>query len=102
MIMDASLIITGIGLIAFVVSVITAVTKEIGVLKKIPTSLQVLVLSVLLSPFALGAYSSYSGVKMEWYAWVCSVICGFISAFVAMYGWDKLSEMYSRFRKGGR
>lgn len=91
--------IAALGMLAFLVSVITQVTKEIGVLKKIHTSLQVTVLSVVLTVVAYFAYISYSGTVISWYMIVGAIICGFVVAFVAMFGWEKLYELYNRFKK---
>ena len=93
------MLITAFGVLAFLVSVITQVTKEIGALKKIHTSLQVTVLSVVLTVVAYFAYVSYSGFAIIWYMVVGAVIAGFIVAFVSMFGWEKLYELYNRFKR---
>lgn len=96
---NIALIVTAIGVLAFLISVITQVTKEIGFLKKIPTALEVLVLSLLLTPTAFFAYSSYTHTSVEWYMIVCSVVASFVVAFVCMFGWEKLSKLHERFKK---
>lgn len=93
------MLIVAVGVLAFLVSVITQVTKEIGILKRIHTSLQVTVLSIVLTVVAYFAYVSYSGITIIWYMIVGAIICGFIVAFVAMFGWEKLYELYNRFKK---
>lgn len=93
------MVIVAVGVLAFLVSVITQVTKEIGIFKRIHTSLQVTVLSVVLTVVAYFAYVSYSGIAIIWYMIVGAFICGFIVAFVAMFGWEKLYELYNRFKK---
>lgn len=90
-------IIAVIGALAFVVSVITQVTKEIGFLSRVPTQLQVIILSVALTPAAYIAYAQYSYMQLHWYMIAASIIAGFFVAFVAMFGWDKLQELYHRF-----
>lgn len=96
---DIAMLIAALGILAFLVSVITQVTKEIGILKRIHTSSQVTVLSIVLTVVAYFAYVSYSGIAIIWYMIVGAVICGFIVAFVAMFGWEKLGELYNRFKK---
>lgn len=96
---DITMLIVAVGVLAFLVSVITQVTKEIGIFKRIHTSLQVTVLSVVLTVVAYFAYVSYSNIAIIWYMVVGAVICGFIVAFVAMFGWEKLYELYNRFKK---
>ena len=85
-----------VGLLSFVVSVITQVTKEIGFLAIIPTSLQVLILSLALTPIAYIGYSSYNNLPLYWYTVVASIIAGFFVAFVTMFGWEKLKDIYDR------
>ncbi len=89
-----------IGVLAFIVSVITEVTKEIGIFKRIPTDLQVIVLSLFLCLFSYFAYCSYSGMMILWYLIVGIIIGSFIVSFVAMFGWEKLINLYERFKGG--
>ena len=94
---DATLLIAIIGFMAFIVSVITQVVK--GVLGNVPTDLVVFVLSIALTVTAFVAYMQYVKAEMLWYMIVASVIVGFVVAFVAMFGWEKLSELWKRFGK---
>lgn len=87
-----------VGVLAFVVSVIIEVIKNISFLKKVPTDLVVIILSVVLSVVSFMAYISYTGAAMTWYLVVGSIIAGFFVAFVAMYGWDKITALYNRFK----
>lgn len=88
-----------IGVLAFLVSAITEVTKGIGILKRIPTDLQVIVLSLALTILSYLAYCSYKAVSIEWYIFVGIILISFLVAFVAMYGWDKFNELWSRFKR---
>lgn len=95
-----SYVVLGVSALAFIISVITQVTKEVGFLAKIPTALQVIVLSLVLTPLAVLALSQYTGkFQITWYIVVGSVLAGFFVAFVCMYGWEKLSEIYNKFKK---
>lgn len=96
---DFTTIIAVLGVLAFLVSVITQVTKEMWFLDKIPTALQVTVLSVVLTVVAYFAYISYNQIQMQWYFVVGAIIGGFLVAFVSMFGWKKLSELFTRFKK---
>ena len=90
-------LVAAIGALAFVVSVITEVIKGIGVMKKIPTDIVVIVLSVVLTVVAFFAYAQYAALVFVWYWVVAALICGFFVAFIAMYGWSKLNELWTRF-----
>ena len=96
---NASVIIFVIGVLAFIVSVITQVTKEISFLAIIPTSLQVVVLSITLTTASFIAYAQYTYMQLYWYIIAASVIAGFFVAFVAMFGWEKIDNIYSRMIK---
>ena len=87
-----------VGILAFVVSVIIEVIKNVSFLKKIPTDLVVIVLSEVLTVLSFLAYMSYNSIAVTWYLAVGSFIAGFFVAFVAMYGWDKITELYNRFK----
>ena len=78
-------------------SVITQVIK--GIFKNVPTDLVVFALSIALTVTAFIAYMQYIKAEMLWYMIVASVIAGFIVAFVSMFGWEKLSELWKRFGK---
>lgn len=91
-----------IGALAFVVSVITEVIKGIGVLKKIPTDIVVIVLSMILTVVAFFAYAQYTSRVVAWYLVVAAIICGFFVAFIAMYGWDKINELWNRFNPNNK
>ncbi|MDF2513973.1 MAG: hypothetical protein K0S04_3839 [Herbinix sp.] len=91
-------ILTAIGVLALIVSVITEVTKGVTILQKIPTNLQVIVLSLLLTLVTYFAYISYSDTAIVWYYIVADIIAGFIVAYVALYGWGKLAGLYRKFR----
>ena len=87
-----------VGILAFLVSAITEVTKGLPWLNTIPTDAQVIVLSIVLTLVAFFAYIAYMSIVVTWYYIVGAVICGFFVAFVAMYGWTKLTELWSRFQ----
>ena len=92
-----SQLMVAVGALAFVVSVITEVIKGIGVMKKIPTDIVVIVLSMVLTVVAFFAYAQYAALVVTWYLIVAALIGGFFVAFIAMYGWSKLKELWARF-----
>lgn len=89
-----------IGALAFIVSVITQVFKGVGVLSKIPTDILVLALSIGITVTAFVAYMQYIQQTIIWYMILAAILAGFLVAFVAMYGWEKFAELWSRFKKG--
>ena len=93
------IILAVIGAIAFIVSVITQVIKGVGIFAKIPTDGLVLVLSIGITVAAFVAYMQYLHMTILWYMVLAAIMAGFVVAFVAMYGWEKLSELWKRFGK---
>lgn len=89
-----------IGILAFAVSVVVQVFKGVSVLKKIPTDILVFVLSIALTVTAFVAYMQYVQQTILWYMIVATILAGLLVAFVAMYGWEKVSELWKRFYRG--
>lgn len=89
LIMNTTLIIGIIGVLAFAVSVITQVFKGVSGLKKIPTDILVFVLSIGITVMAFIAYMQYIQQAILWYMIIAAIMAGFLVAFVAMYGWEK-------------
>ncbi len=96
---NMTMILAVISALAFMVSVITQVFKGVGVLSKIPTDILVFVLSIGITVVAFVAYMQYIQMTILWYMILAAIMAGFIVAFVAMYGWEKLSGLWKRFWK---
>lgn len=89
-----------IGILAFTVSVVVQVFKGVSVFKKIPTDILVFVLSIGLTVTAFVAYMQYVQQTILWYMIIAAILAGLLVAFVAMYGWEKVSELWKRFYRG--
>ena len=96
---NTGVIITAMGVIAAIVSVITEMTKEIGFLKKIPTILQVIVLSVVLWVILFFSACGAGTITYSWFMFVASIVAGFITAYISSYGWEKLNDALKRYKK---
>lgn len=99
---NMTLILAVIGILAFLVSVVTQVFKGVGFLSMIPTDALVLVLSIGITVSAFVAYMQYIQMTILWYMIFAAIMAGFIVAFVAMYGWEKLTELWKRMSKTDR
>ena len=99
LIANMTLILAIIGTIAFFVSVITQVIKNISIFNKVPTDIIVFVLSIGITVTAFIAYMQYIYMTILWYMILAAIMAGFIVAFVAMFGWEKLSDLWKRFGK---
>ena len=96
---NAALIIAIIGMLAFSVAIITQVFKGVGFLSKIPTDALVFVLSIGLTVTVFVAYMQHTRQSIVWYMIVAVITVGFIVAYVAMFGWERLSNLWKRFYK---
>ena len=96
---NGAVILTIIGILATFVTIVTEFTKTWGFLNRIPTSLQVLVVSMLVSVLSVVIYVQMQKATMVWYYIIGAIVLGWIVAYVSMYGWEKLTEMWGRFKK---
>ena len=94
---NMSIILAVICALCVIISVITEFTKEIGFLNKIPTSLQVLVLSIVVCVLAFFMFISYMNIQFVWYYLVAVIFISFIVAIITAKGWDFFINIIKRF-----
>ena len=87
---------TALGLLAFLVSGVTQVIKEMPGLKNLPTAAVALTISVILCPIAVVVACRYFNVVITWYYVFASFIAAFIVYLVATGGWERVTEIWSR------
>lgn len=85
-----------IGVLAFIVSIVVQVIKEMPGLKNIPTSVVALVASMILCPVALVILCAYYKIAITWYYIFASFIAAFIVYLVSTGGWEKVKEIWDR------
>ena len=88
-----------IALLASLVSVIVELTKSIGFLKRVPTAAYVVVISLAVTLAAYFAIIDANNTAFAWYEIVLTIFASFVVAYVAMYGWSRLHEVWQRFKK---
>ena len=91
-----SYLLIAIGVMAFIVSIITQVIKTWPKLDTLPTSAVVIVLSLVLCPVAFIAMMSWMNRPIEWYMIFACFLAAFVVALVAMDGWERLKEIWDR------
>lgn len=96
---NSVLLIGVLGALAFAVSLIVEVLKELPGIKKIPTKLLVIIISLVVTIVALFVYSAIKGIAVLWYYVVLAVFAAFVVSYISMYGWDTLKELKDRFIK---
>ena len=80
-----------IGILAFIVSAIVQVIKDLPGLKNIQTSIVALVSSMILCPLALMVMCTYYKAAVTWYYIAASIVY-----LVATGGWEKVKEIWDR------
>ena len=98
----ASYLMMAIGVMAFLVSVITQVVKELPGLKAIPTAVVVIVLILILCPTALVAVMMWMSRPITWYMIFACMIAAFVVALVALDGWERVSDIWQRTKYSGK
>lgn len=89
-------VLMAIGLTAFVVSIITQAIKDMPFLVKVPTSVVVLILSLILCPVEVIVLCQYFKIVIEWYYVFASFIASFFVYLVSTGGWEKVTELWNR------
>ena len=81
-----------IGVLAFMVSIVVQVIKEMPGLAKIPTSIVALITSVILCPLAVICLCTYYKIVITWYYIFASFLAAFIVYLVSTGGWEKVKK----------
>lgn len=96
---NLSTILIAVAIICTVTSIITQFVKEWGMLKKVPTSLVVVILSTIITIVVFIAFMSYKNYIVTWYMLLAAVVAGIVIAYIACNGWDSLIKLFKRFYK---
>lgn len=83
---------TVIGVLVALVNIVTQVLKNV-LPEKLPTSLLAIIFSLVLTIVAFVAYCQYAAIVIVWYYIVGAIVVGFMVAYAAMFGFDKLKEI---------
>ena len=90
--MEFSVIISVLGGLVALTNILVEVLKKVTY-NKIPTSLLALIIGETLTVVSGFAYFQFENLLLTWYVVVAFVIAGFMVAYAAMFGFDKLKEV---------
>lgn len=90
--MELSVIIAIVGVLVALTNVIVEVAKK-ATWDKLPTNILALIVAVALTLAAGFAYCQIEAITITWYIVVAFVVVGFMVAYAAMFGFDKLKEI---------
>ena len=94
--MDLSIIVTIIGVLVALTNVITEVAKK-ATWDKLPTNILAVAVAMVLTLASGISYCQVETIAITWYIIVAFVVVGFMVAYAAMFGFDKLKETISQF-----
>lgn len=89
--MDISVIITTIGVLVALTNIVVEVVKK-ATWDKLPTNILAIIVAEVLTLAAGFAYWQIEALSLTWYVIVAFVVAGFMVAYAAMFGFDKLKE----------
>lgn len=93
----SALIVAFVGVMAFLVSVITEVLKKLEWVDRMPTALVVILLSLIVCPVGVLALAACFKVPVDGFVLFASFIAAFFVALVAMDGWERVTELAKKF-----
>ena len=96
---DVTRLVAVLGVLAFVVSVIIQLIKDMGFAKELPVALTSTIISIILTVLSYIGYCSHLVISVEWYMVVASAVAGFIVSYISLYGWKKVSDLYKKHKK---
>jgi len=80
-----------VGILVVLVNIITQVLKKVT-WDKLPTNVLAVVTSMVVTLLVFFAYCQIKSVAITWYLVAGAVVLGFMVAYAAMFGFDKLRE----------
>lgn len=91
-IFDWSVILSIVGVLVVLTNIIVQVLKKLT-WDRLPTNVLAVLVAMALTLVAFFAYCQIRGVAVLWYMVVAAIVVGFMVAYAAMFGFDKLKEV---------
>lgn len=97
-VLNLSVILSIIGVLVVLTNIIVQVLKKVT-WGKLPTNILAVIISMALTLVTFFAYCQIKGIVVVWYMVVAAVVLGFLVAYAAMFGFDKLKEALTELNK---
>lgn len=96
-ILNWSAIVSIIGALVVLVNIVVQVLKKLT-WDKLPTNILAVIMSMVLTLVTFFAYCQICGITVVWYMVAAAIVLGFMVAYAAMFGFDKLREAIIQIR----
>ena len=97
-ILNLSTILTIVGILVVLTNIVVQVLKK-ATWGKLPTNILAIIVSMVLTLVTFFAYCQIKAIAVVWYMVVAAVVLGFLVAYAAMFGFDKLKEALAQINK---
>ena len=97
-VLNLSVILSIIGVLVVLTNIIVQVVKKVT-WGKLPTNILAVIVSMALTLVVFFAYCQIEAITVVWYMVVAAVVLGFLVAYAAMFGFDKLKEALTELNK---
>ena len=94
-VLNWSMVISVIGVLVVVTNIVVQVLKKLT-WDRLPTNVLAVVVSMILTLVTFFAYCQINAIAVVWYMVAAAVVLGFMVAYAAMFGYDKLMEAIGR------
>lgn len=88
---DWSIVLSIVGVLVVLTNIIVQVLKK-ATWEKLPTNILAVLVAMVLTVAAFFAYCQIKGIAVVWYMVAAAIVLGFMVAYAAMFGFDKLKE----------
>lgn len=97
-VLNLSIILSIIGVLVVLTNIIVQVLKK-ATWGKLPTNILAVIVSMTLTLVAFFTYCQVKSITVVWHMAVAAVVLGFLVAYAAMFGFDKLKEALTEINK---
>lgn len=86
-----------IGILAALVMIVTEMIKDLWVIRRVPTKLTALAVSIVVVAGAMIVYLNAADIAFQWWYLVAAFFAAFIVGYLSINSWDTLYEIWKRF-----